>query len=322
VRIRAAIFATLAAAAALAIWALQSDPQGPEDEALDSGEAAARTVRPGGGEQLAPKRAVQELPLDKGPVDHHTVTMDLLEAAEDATACPIDVDYEGRTLILDAEGRNPRMAIVTGGDLVLTGEPRDLIVAIPGQEPLRVAWTEEGCGDEVLRPVASTTGVVGRVTVEGDDPLVAIVYGCGGYAVSDDEGHYYLDALPGPCSIQASIEDGMLRASERIELVAVEGADVIADIEFSAIRTGGLGASVQAVDEGIRVLKMHGTGGGAAAGLVDGDLILAVDGEPTVDYDLERFIEKATGPVGTDVVLTVARGEGTEDLVVTRAVVE
>jgi C-terminal processing protease CtpA/Prc len=43
----------------------------------------------------------------------------------------------------------------------------------------------------------------------------------------------------------------------------------------------------------------------ARAGLATGDLVLEIDGDATVDMDLETFVEHGVGTVGSSVTLTL-----------------
>ena len=55
-----------------------------------------------------------------------------------------------------------------------------------------------------------------------------------------------------------------------------------------------------------------------AAGLMAGDILLAVDGESVKGSNLNDEVNKVRGPTGTDVTLTLRRGDRTFDLTITR----
>jgi C-terminal peptidase prc len=59
-----------------------------------------------------------------------------------------------------------------------------------------------------------------------------------------------------------------------------------------------------------------------AAGLRPGDHILAVDGESTMGESLSTLVFEVRGEAGTDVTLTVGRGDEELDITVTRAVID
>jgi len=61
---------------------------------------------------------------------------------------------------------------------------------------------------------------------------------------------------------------------------------------------------------------------GARYGLQSGDLIVKIDGESTAPLSSFQAQQKIRGPVGTEVVLTIRRGEAEFDAKLTRAIVE
>lgn len=85
----------------------------------------------------------------------------------------------------------------------------------------------------------------------------------------------------------------------------------------------GIGIEVTAVDNAIRVLRPLPDSPAARAGLLAGDVILRIDGEP-VGANVGAAIEQMRGPAGSLVKLTVRRAVGNElvDLVLERARVE
>jgi carboxyl-terminal processing protease len=99
--------------------------------------------------------------------------------------------------------------------------------------------------------------------------------------------------------------------------------------EYEELRRGvagnypGIGIEVTAVDNAIRVLRPLPDSPAARAGLLAGDVILRIDGEP-VGANVGAAIEQMRGPAGSLVKLTVRRAVGDElvDLVLERARVE
>jgi carboxyl-terminal processing protease len=86
----------------------------------------------------------------------------------------------------------------------------------------------------------------------------------------------------------------------------------------------GIGASLQAGDKGLVITGVFKGSPAAAAGLQPGDVIVAVDGEPTAGVAIETSIARIKGEAGTQVELTVApKGGGAEKTVaVTRRTIE
>jgi len=87
----------------------------------------------------------------------------------------------------------------------------------------------------------------------------------------------------------------------------------------------GIGAFVRMREDGkLEIVGIIEGSPAEAAGLQDGDLVVAVDGQSIVGYSLYEAIILIRGPAGTDVTLTVERpSEGeTFDVTVTRARIE
>jgi C-terminal processing protease CtpA/Prc len=89
-------------------------------------------------------------------------------------------------------------------------------------------------------------------------------------------------------------------------------------VELEATREGeapklelaGIGAQLEGVDDGL-LIKMVVPGGGAeAAGLVVGDVLLAVDGATVLELGFDGAIQRIRGPEGTTVRLAVRRAAG------------
>lgn len=89
-------------------------------------------------------------------------------------------------------------------------------------------------------------------------------------------------------------------------------------------RSGDAGAGLEIMQAGgaFVVKTVNADGPGAEAGIVPGDRVLAVDGQPVRGVDLETLLELIAGVEGTDVTLTLrGRRGGTRIVTVERAVV-
>lgn len=87
----------------------------------------------------------------------------------------------------------------------------------------------------------------------------------------------------------------------------------------------GIGAQVDVSDEGLPMIIGVFRGSPAdEAGLRSGDVVVAVDGEPTAGEDLDDVVERVRGEAGTAVVLTIRPGgQGSErDVRIVRADVQ
>jgi len=86
---------------------------------------------------------------------------------------------------------------------------------------------------------------------------------------------------------------------------------------------GGIGIEITVRDGVLTVVSpLEGTPA-YELGIQAGDQILRVDGEPTKEMTLMEAVKKMRGPKGTNVVLTIMRGEFTkpQDFVITRATI-
>ena len=85
---------------------------------------------------------------------------------------------------------------------------------------------------------------------------------------------------------------------------------------------GGLGIEVTMENGVVKVVSPIDDTPAAKAGVQAGDLIIAIDGKPIVNMSLTEAVDKMRGPVGSDITITVRRGE-TEpfDLTLARATI-
>jgi protocatechuate 3,4-dioxygenase beta subunit len=144
---------------------------------------------------------------------------------------------------------------------------------------------------------------------------------------SDAEGRFELLGIgSGKHSILAAAADHHGRILSG--LAVAEGAVLEVAIPLTATKEGetprielaGIGAVLSAKDDGLVIGRVIEGGGAAAAGLVQGDAILGVDGLSVVDLGFGGSIERIRGPEGSTVTLTV-RKAGAEmpiDMVVQR----
>ncbi len=85
----------------------------------------------------------------------------------------------------------------------------------------------------------------------------------------------------------------------------------------------GIGATVNQQDDNIVIATPFEGSPAEAAGLVPGDIILAVDGESIVGWPLDRAVLSVRGPQGSEVTLTILHLDGSEeDFVIVRDEIE
>lgn len=80
----------------------------------------------------------------------------------------------------------------------------------------------------------------------------------------------------------------------------------------------GVGIRAATHDRGFAIGVLYPGGAAAAAGLRVGDVVTAVDGEPTARWSLERVAETLRGAEGSTVALTVERDGASRNVTLTR----
>ncbi|MGK9168208.1 S41 family peptidase [Inquilinus limosus] len=73
---------------------------------------------------------------------------------------------------------------------------------------------------------------------------------------------------------------------------------------------GGLGIEVTMENGVVKVVSPIDDTPAARAGVQAGDLIIAIDGKPIVNMSLSEAVDKMRGPVGSNITITIRRGEG------------
>lgn len=129
---------------------------------------------------------------------------------------------------------------------------------------------------------------------------------------------------PGPCTVVAWRPDGILRTPYQMTRIRIAaGEETRLAFTFPAEVTAGVGISYHASDVGLEVDAIVPGSPAEAAGLVAGDLVLAIDGEDVEDLTDEELADLLTGSEGTPVSLTLAfEGETgllEEEIGITRA---
>ncbi len=134
-------------------------------------------------------------------------------------------------------------------------------------------------------------------------------------AVTGEDGHFTLTGVPpGLQNLFAAAQDHHGRL---ISWVATTGATSFVSIDLTSTEEGeepgtelvGIGAVLSAHDEGLIIGRVVEGGGADQAGLVPGDVILAVDGLPATELGFSGTFAHIRGPEGTTVQLRVRRAE-------------
>ncbi len=122
---------------------------------------------------------------------------------------------------------------------------------------------------------------------------------------------------------QAAIEGVLADLDDRYTLLlrpeqaALEASDTSGQF-------GGIGSMVEWSEEdlAVRITEPFPGSPAAEAGLVTGDLVIAVDGEPVAELGMSGTISKVRGPVDTEVRLDIRRGAEEFELTVVRAIID
>ena len=134
----------------------------------------------------------------------------------------------------------------------------------------------------------------------------------------------YMGPLPEPeVMMQAAVEGLLEELGDpytlllRPELASLNEESM--DGEF-----GGIGARVEWDEEleAVRIVEPFEDSPAWRAGLLRGDLIISVNGEPIAELGIDGAITRVRGPVGTNVVLGIQRGEETWEETVRRDTIE
>ncbi len=173
----------------------------------------------------------------------------------------------------------------------------------------------------------SAQGIRGaEITLEtslNDGPSVA---GALLETLSGADGMFRLENVnPGARGIRVRADEHHTQV--RRGIMVPPGGVVPLEIELSPVAPGeeqgfeivGIGASLGPRDDALWIAGAVPGSGAEEAGLIRGDRVLAVDGTPVVDLGFEGALQRISGPVDTEVILRVRRGDAEPfDLPVTR----
>jgi membrane-associated protease RseP (regulator of RpoE activity) len=133
---------------------------------------------------------------------------------------------------------------------------------------------------------------------------------CGSNRLStttDADGDWALTMPPDACILIASVFTGLLdRRSDPME-ISIFDREVSPELMVDDTPLAGLGISLQMEPEGARILEVVRGTPAEREGLMQGDLIVSVDGEKVAGMTIEEFRSYATGEEGSTVALTRER---------------
>ena len=143
-------------------------------------------------------------------------------------------------------------------------------------------------------------------------------------ATSDSNGAFAIEGLPGgrqSLNVQAAGHNGRILGGLD---VPTDGALGPLTIDLAPTPPGeepstefvGIGATLAAQPEGMRITNVAPGSGASDAGLVAGDIILSIDGQATEPIGFVGSIQLIRGPEGTSVTLVVRRADGSVQTIV------
>ncbi|MFT3917545.1 MAG: carboxypeptidase regulatory-like domain-containing protein [Anaeromyxobacteraceae bacterium] len=269
------------------------------------------------------------------------------EASSGRPVAPFTVMVFDRRGALSRDLVRSRSVVDPGGCYALgdlAPGPLAVVVAAPGYGPsteVAVDLPEAGdaIADATLTPGGRASGRVvadedgaaiagARITVEGTLEGASSTFPALAEATSGADGGFELGGLPGRASLfvaaagrHARILSGITAAPGttagpfEVRLRKVEPG------EEPRVDLAGIGVVLSPTDDGLTVGGLAPGGSGAEAGLLRGDVLLAVDGRAVVDLGFAEAVNAIRGPEGTSVLLTLRRGQTTLDLRVVRRLV-
>jgi hypothetical protein len=214
----------------------------------------------------------------------------------------------------------------------------ELLVSAMGWAPSAPLAVSSGTTDAKIKLSAGATlhGMV--VDADNGAPLTYArvqLEGAGGGAsaqpanagtVTRTDGTFELTGIPpGPFTVSVGAGD----YNRRLEagLVATEGGvlgpiklalEKLAEGETPKVELVGIGVKLVADGDALAVEVVVPESGAAAAGIVAGDRIVAVDGVPVTTLGMDGAVARIRGVAGTKLAVSIKRGEQVSQLVVER----
>jgi hypothetical protein len=225
---------------------------------------------------------------------------------------------------------------IEGTQLVFTHRDREGVAALHwGQHRSRgramFGWETDGAGVHCAfrepLPSPRNAPILGRVDGAAELPEGEVsLEGCGATPadVVDRDGAFFLPTIGEGCRLRAWRTHGALRVPGPWAAVSpVSGSEVEVRLSVPTWQPAGMGIQIRPDEDGMRVTRVLAGSPAEAAGVLEGDLVLSIDGVSTAGMDLDTFLQYGLGPDGSEVELEVASGDGeAEILPVRRALIE
>jgi hypothetical protein len=203
------------------------------------------------------------------------------------------------------------------------------IPAPPGEALLDVSLEVGGRVYGVVRDdVTGAPLAAARLSVEGGLSAAASTFPVLSEAETGLDGSFVLGGLPGRSSIEVAAAGHHARIVAGLSPRPGEAIGPV-EVRLRPVRPGetpgtdlaGIGVALATRGDGLVVTTVAPGGGAAEAGLAEGDLIVAVNGEPVADLGFGGSVDAIRGPEGTFVVLSIRRGDAALDVRVPRRLV-
>ncbi len=179
---------------------------------------------------------------------------------------------------------------------------------VPGFVTAPFHWSAESDGSMSCPPIIlrAAAVVVGRVRPPPSNGNDVWVSGCGQWESVAEDGSFYLEVGTEPCTLTASRYDGVYEVnSAPVDVTPNLDGDTVLDLFLPESSQAGIGAAVEAAPDGFLLSWVAPDSAAEGAGLLAGDVVVAVDGVDARGLTIEEFRSLTIGDVGTDVVIEV-----------------
>ncbi|MCW5804362.1 MAG: sigma-70 family RNA polymerase sigma factor [Deltaproteobacteria bacterium] len=243
-----------------------------------------------------------------------------LGAARSLVSALSIVDPSGRfEARVDPSGKYEVMATASGR------APSEPVPASPGAKDVRLVVTGGATLRGTVRDADGSPLPYARVMREARGGGASAQPANAG-TVARDDGSFELTGIPpGPVSI--FISAGGHHPKIEAGMTATDGATLgpldvrlqrLKDGETPSLELVGIGVQLSADGDALKVTRVIEGGGAAAAGIVVGDHVTAVDGAPVAPLGVDGAVARIRGAAGTTVSVTLRRDDKAVTLVVER----
>jgi Carboxypeptidase regulatory-like domain/PDZ domain len=233
-----------------------------------------------------------------------------------------------------------RSFVTASGHFEIRAQPGsyDLIASASGWAPsLAVSATAPSSDVKlVVSPGATLSGLVTSSADHKPIPYARVMresrgggasaQPANGGTVTREDGTFELTGIP-PGHLSITIGANQFHPRIEAAMTATDGGRLgpiaialtpLADGETPTLELVGIGVKLSADGDALRVDMVIAGGGAAAAGIVVGDHVTAVDGAPVTELGVDGAVARIRGAPNTTVAITLARGDTLVTLTVER----